>query len=352
MRKHDLDNLRYGIVLSVIFYHVIHMFNSLGIIRNVDIPGIPGLDVFLYILYPWFMPCLFIISGVSARHALEKQTPKQFWKSKCRRLLLPSIAGIFLLGWLPGWVTNQYTDMFIGGGGQIPGFAKYLIYCMCGIGPLWFLHQLVLACLVLLLVRKIDTRDQLTALGAKVNLPALFLLVFALWGSAQILNTPLIEIYRNGIYIFSFLLGYYVFSQEKVVALLQKWWWLFAAIAAVLCGAYTLFYWGQNFTLKENLKSPPTNAYAWFGCLAVLATGKRFLDKETRFTRYMAKNSFGFYVLHMPLMTIVTYGLDRYLNLPTWAMYLSLAVLTALLLPPLTALIRRIPILRTLLLGK
>lgn len=352
MRKHYLDNLRYGIVLSVVFYHVFYMFNSLGIIRNVDIPGIPALDVFLYILYPWFMPCLFLISGICARHTLQKQTPKQFWKTKCRRLLLPSIAGIFLLGWLPGWVTNQYTDMFAGSGALIPGFVKYLIYCMCGIGALWFLHQLVLACLVLLLVRKIDKGDTFTALGAKVNLPALFLLVFALWGSAQILNTPLIEVYRNGIYIFSFLLGYYVFAQEKTEALLKKWWWLFAAIAVVLCVGYTLFYWGRNFTLMENLKSPLTNAYAWFGCLAVLAAGKRFFDRQTHFTRYMTKNSFGFYVLHMPLMTIVTYGLDRYLELPAWGMYLSLAAITALLLPPLTWLIRKTPVLRTLLLGQ
>lgn len=352
MRKYYLDNLRYGIVLSVLFYHVIYMFNSVGVIRNVDIPGIPWMDVFLYILYPWFMPCLFIISGVSARYALQAQTPGQFWRSKVRRLLVPSVAGIFLLGWVSGWVTNQYSDIFFGGGDLLPGFVKYLICCLCGIGPLWFLHQLLAACLVLLLIRKLDKRDALTRLGARVSLPILLLLVFALWGSAQILNTPLLEVYRNGIYIFSFLLGYYVFSQGSVEILLEKHWALFLGIAAALCVGYTWFYFGQNYAAMENLKSFLTNACAWFGCLAALGMSKRFFSKETAFTRYMRKNSFGFYVLHYPLIAILTWAMDALLGFPVWAMYPALMLLTAALLPPLTALIRRIPILKTLLLGQ
>lgn len=351
MRKHYLDNLRCGIVLSVIFYHVIYLFNSVGVIRNVDIPGIPGMDVFLYILHPWFMPCLFIISGISARYALEKQTPKEFLRTKVRRLLIPSVAGIFLLGWVNGWVTSQYIDMFAGAGDQIPGFVKYLIWCLSGIGPLWYLHQLLAAYLVLLLIRKLDKSERLSVLARKVSFPILLVLMFALWGSAQILNMPLFEIYRNGIYIFSFLLGYYLFSQDSAEALLDKYQPLFLGIAGGLCVLYTCRYFGQNYAAMENLKSLLTNAYAWFGCLAVLAAGKRFFDRQTSFSRYMAKYSFGFYVLHYPLMAFLTWVLDRQLHLPVWAMYPALLVLTFLLLPPITNLIHRVPILKKMLLG-
>ena len=51
MRKPFLDNLRYSIVLLVILYHVFYLFNSVGVITNVAIPGIPELDVVLYILH-------------------------------------------------------------------------------------------------------------------------------------------------------------------------------------------------------------------------------------------------------------------------------------------------------------
>lgn len=351
MRKIYLDNVRYGIVLSVILYHVFYMFNSLGIIRNVEIAGIPQLDVILYVLYPWFMVCLFAIAGMSARYALQKQTGKHFLKTKVRKILVPSIAGIFVLGWVSGFVTNQYTDMFAGNGDVIPGIVKYLVYCLSGIGPLWFMHELMVAYLVLLLIHKIDKKDKLSLLGEKVNLPVLLLLVIAVWGSAQILNTPLIEIYRNGIYIFVFLLGYYVLAQKKVEELIRKYALLFQGIALALGIIYTVLYWGKNYSLMENLKSIPTNLYAWFGTLAVLAMGMRYFDKETAFTRYMRDRSFGFYVLHYPLMVLIVFGIDQVIDGPAILYYVLTLLLEMVLLPVVTELIRRFPVVRALLLG-
>ena len=112
MRKPFLDNLRYGIVLSVAVYHVFYQFNSVGVITNVVIPGIPALDAPLYVLYPWFMAALFMISGICARYSLEKQTGKQYLKGKVRRQLIPSIAIIFLIGWSTGWVPTS-TQTFL-----------------------------------------------------------------------------------------------------------------------------------------------------------------------------------------------------------------------------------------------
>lgn len=351
MRKPFLDNLRYYIVLLVILYHVFYLFNSVGVITNVAIPGIPELDVLLYVLYPWFMVTMFVISGICARYSLRKQTDKDFLKSKVRRQLIPSIAIIFIIGWTSGWVTSRYTDMFGTNGDLIPGFAKYLIWSLSGIGVLWFLHQLLLADVVLVLLRKIDKHDRLWQLGGKSNTIILCLLVFALWGSAQILNTPVIEVYRNGIYIFAFLAGYFLFSHDHIQELLAKSAPVLLAVSGILAVIFTAFYWGENYASMENLKSFLTNAYAWFATLAVLGSGKRWLDKETRFTRYMASRSFGFYVLHYPLLVLGAFAMDKFLHLPVWSMYLLLPVATVLVLPPLVAFIKRIPILKTLILG-
>lgn len=352
MRKPFLDNLRYSIVLLVILYHVFYLFNSVGVITNVAIPGIPELDVVLYLLYPWFMVALFLISGICARHSLEKQTNKAYLKTKVRRQLIPSIAIIFIFGWTSGWVTGQYADMFGTNSASIPGFAKYLIWSLSGIGVLWFLHELLLAELVLVLLRKIDRKDLLWQLGGKANVPILCLLVFALWGSAQILNTPVIEIYRNGIYIFAFLLGYFVFSHDRIQELLAKWTPLLLGVSGALAVIYTVTAWGKNYSEMSHLKSFLTNAYAWFAVLAVLGAGKRWLDSETAFTRFMAGRSFGFYVLHYPILALGAWGMDKVLHLPVWSMYLLLPVMLGILLPPLTALIKRIPVLRTLVLGE
>lgn len=352
MRKPFLDNLRYTIVLLVILYHVFYLFNSVGVITNVTIPGIPALDVVEYVLYPWFMTALFTISGACARYSLEKMTDRQFLRSKVRRQLVPSVAIIFLIGWTSGWVTGQYTDMFGTGSEAIPGIAKYLIWCMSGTGVLWFLHELLLAEAVLLLLRKLDRKDRLWKLGGKANFPVLCLLVFALWGSAQLFNTPVFEIYRNGIYLFAFLAGYFLFSHESVQALLAKYAPLLLAAAGGLAVVYTVTAWGENYAAMAHLKTFLTNAYAWFAVLAVLGAGKRWLNRETAFTRYMASRSFGFYVLHYPLLALGAYGMDKHLHLPVWSMYLLLPVLLAVCLPPLVALIKRLPVLRTLILGQ
>lgn len=352
MRKPFLDNLRHSIVLLVVIYHIFYQFNSVGVITNVVIPGIPVLDVVEYVLYPWFMVALFLISGICARYSLQKQTHKEFLKSKVRHYLIPSIAGIFIIGWMSGWVTAQYIDMFGTASDRIPGFVKYLIWGLSGIGVLWFLHQLILADLVLVLIRKIDKKDRLWQLGGKANILVLCLMVFALWGSAQILNTPVIEIHRNGIYTFAFLAGYCVFSHERVQELLAKWAPVLLAVSGVLAVVYVWNVWGENYTTMSHLKEFLTNAYAWFATLAVLGAGKRWMDRETKFTRYMASRSFGFYVLHYPLMTVCTWYLDKVLHLPVWSMYLILPVVLAVVLPVLVAMVKKVPVLRRLLLGE
>lgn len=352
MRKPFLDNLRYALVLTVIVYHVFYLFNSVGVITNVAIPGIPALDIVEYTVYPWMMACMFLISGICARYSLERKSGKAFLKSKLKPYLLPSIAVIFLYGWTSGWVTNQYSDLFAGNADKIPGMVKYLIWCLCGIGVTWYLREMVLLDAVLVLIRKVDKQDALHTLGAKAGFGGICLLWIGLWASAQILNTPLIEVYRNGFYLFVFLCGYAVFSHDHIQELLARKAALLLALTSVLAVVYIAGVWGTNYARLSHLKEPLTNLYAWFGCLTLLGCGKRWMDEETAFTRYMCSRSFGFYILHYPLLALGAYMLDRHLNLPVWAMYPLLLLGLLGILPPLVAAVKRLPILRTLILGE
>ena len=350
-RKNYIDNIRWITVLLVVVYHVIYIFNSVGVISNFAVLGIAQMDVFLYFVYPWFMALLFVVAGMSAKYSLQKRSSKEFAKDRVKRLLVPSIAGIFILGWVAGWITNYYTDMFMGSGEQIPGLIKYLIYCVCGIGPLWFAQELFLACMVLLLVRKIDRKGTLDRLGQKTNCIALVLLVLPFWGSSMILNTPLLEVYRNGFYICSFLLGYYVFSNDEVIEKLRKVKvWLL--LAAGVCGvAYTAYYFGENYTTMAVLKHPFTNIYAYLMILAILACAKDWLNFETSISKYLTKANFGFYVLHYPLLSVIAFVTNEILQLPLAVCYIMNLVLVLLLLPVVYEVLRRIPVIRFLLLG-
>lgn len=352
MRKAYIDNLRCGVVLLVIVYHVIYMFNTVGIISNVTIMGIPQAEGLMYAVYPWFMAIMFLLAGISARYALEKTDVKSYRKARVRKLLIPSVAGIFIYGWIGGWITDRYVDMFAGNVDLIPGVVKYLVYCMSGIGPLWFMHELFLATMLLLLIHKLDKEDKLWKLGERAaKWWVLCLLVLAVWGSAYLLNTPLIEVYRNGFYFLFFFLGYYVFSHEEVMKEVEKCWLPFLVAAVGLGVAYTVFFWGENFTTLANLKKPLTNAYAWFATLALLGCGRRWWNKETAFTRYMRPRSFGFYVLHYILLAVITYVADLYFELSFPAFYVILLVLEMILLPVVFEVVKRIPVVKRLVLG-
>lgn len=150
-----LDNIRWITVVLVIIYHIIYLFNNSGVISNIGVKGIQIMDTFLIFVYPWFMCLLFIVSGISCNYSLRKRSNKEFIKDRAKRILLPSVLGIFIYGWISGFITAQYTDMFAGNGNNIPGFIKYFIYSLMGIGPLWFCHVLFIGSLLIVLIRKI-----------------------------------------------------------------------------------------------------------------------------------------------------------------------------------------------------
>lgn len=79
MRKTYIDNIRWITVVLVVIYHVIYMFNG---VQTIGVIGpfseVQYQDIYQYIVYPWFMLLLFIISGMSSRFYLNNHSDKEF----------------------------------------------------------------------------------------------------------------------------------------------------------------------------------------------------------------------------------------------------------------------------------
>ena len=351
MRKYYIDNIRSLTIILVVVYHVIYIFNSIitdGVIG--PITKFHGVDAVQYLLYPWFMVILFIISGMCSRYYLDRHTVKEYIRARTRKLLVPSTIGILVFGWAQGYFNMAFSHAFDTMPAEVPGAARYFIMCLSGTGVLWTIQVMWILSMVLLLVRKIEKGYILEA-GKKAGIIFLILLGILVWLSAQILNTPVIAVYRFGIYGISFLLGYYVFSHGAVTDQLKKYGVLLLLCACILGAVYVWRDYGQNYAAAPNVNSPLAVAYGWMMCLAVLGCMKKWGDRSSRASRFIAEKSFGLYVFHYLALSACAYCLTTYTDMPGVVIYLLTAVSAFAGAFILYEIISRIPVLRWCVLG-
>ena len=102
MRKHYLDNIRFLTIFFVVIFHVYFYYNNIG--TEAMFAGLKPYEgavtfagIYQYFVYPWFMCLLFIVSGISCNYSLRKRNNKEFIKDRAKRILLPSVLGIFII---------------------------------------------------------------------------------------------------------------------------------------------------------------------------------------------------------------------------------------------------------------
>lgn len=351
MRKHYIDNIRWSTVLLVVLYHVIYMYNGVATAGVIGpFTQVQYQDALQYILYPWFMVLLFIISGMCSRYYLESHSIKEFIASRTRKLLVPSTIGLFVFQWILGYFNMAISNAFESMPDTMPKVILYLIMSVSGTGVLWYIQLLWVFSIGIALVRKFEEGKLFTLCG-KVNLAILIVLGAFVWGAAQILNTPIITVYRFGIYGFVFLLGYFVFAHDCVIEKLSKYWHVLAAVAVILGVGYVYYYFGENYAIEPVVNSPFSVAYGWMAILAVFAVVKKWGNRENAFSAWMTKKSFGLYVFHYLPLAAVAYCLKKYTQVPCLPSYLITGAATLAGGFLLSEIISRIPILRWCVLG-
>ena len=361
MRKHWLDNLRWVTVLLVLLYHVIYFYNNKGVFGGIGGfgDGPQYQDVVMYILYPWFMPLLFLLAGISARYALEKYPAKDWFKARTRKLLVPGTIGLLVFHWMVGYF-NTAVAAKSGAFAGMPGIGRYLMWAVSGTGPLWFIQDLWLFSLILLLIRKLDPENRFHEWCGKLGVLWIILLGVLFWAGEQTLirnprpESPdgLLNLYKPVFYLIPFLLGYFVFSHEQVQDRLGRIWIPLLGCAAAAGIALIVTTFGQDNTSPQYLGSPLNCLYGWLMCLAMIAWFRTRFDRTSAFAGYMTRSSFGIYIVHYLVIASLGYMMKVYTDLPPVAMYLILGVAVFTLSPLIYEIIRRIPVIRWCVLGE
>lgn len=341
-RKNYLDNIRVICVLLVVVYHVINVFNCAGSMIHYNTEGIAALDNIGYAVYPWFMSILFVVAGASARMSVEKRGVRGFVAQRTKKLLVPLVASMLTIS--PAVMAfSVFVKGEWGEFSKIPAPALFVVLILAGSAHLWFIGQLYLTSLAALIVQAIDRKKTLEKLGERAGVFVLIALALPLFVLAQFGN--FLEVMRIPLYFVLYLLGYYVFSSEKVLERLKNIKIPLAVCALVLLPIQAYFSFGVSFSVCVNYPLP--HLYAWITVLAVFA----FYDKlnfTNKVFSYLKKVSFGVYLFHYLPMMVISYYIVEKMKLPVLLDYAAVLVLSTVAAFAVTEILRRIPGIRGL----
>ena len=322
MRKHYIDNLRWLAILLLIPYHAAQAFNSWGEPNYICFNSNRAISSIIVFFSPYFMPLLFLLAGMSTKFALQKRTYAQYAAERTKRLLVPFIFGVLTFVPIMTFLADKYNFGYNGG-----FFEHYKVFFTkltdftgadggFSLGQFWFL--LYLFVISLIAVAMIAAQKKL-APKLEINAP---LWIVCLLGLPLPLLHELLSVGGKSLaeFLYIFLVGYYVFSNDKVIEKLEKFRVIFVAVGLIagVMNVY-LFLWCET---KHTTLNTVTNFITeWAMVLALMGAGKKRLDFSGKISGFMSKRSFAFFSFHFIWVIVLQYLLSDVLDGSTLLLY-------------------------------
>ena len=292
------------------------VYNDFGESFYVKGANLAAAGRFIVAFWPWFMPLLFTLAGISAAYALAAKGTRAYARERVMRLLIPLVFGVLLLVPMQTYIAEVFHNGYTGG-----YFRQYILFFtkptdlsgyQGGFTPahLWFLAYLFLISMVSLPLLHWYNRSQKRLLLDRLPLIALLALFLVPVFTQVILD---ISGKSVGEYLTYFLFGYFILSDARIQDMLQRFRFLLLALALSGMVACVLWYRAieaYSFVLYELLYA----LYAWSMILAILGLGKRYLDFSNAGTAYLSKASFPIYVFHQQWLVLAAFFALRWFS--------------------------------------
>ena len=315
MRINYIDNLRWICVLLLFPFHAFRVYN---VGENFYIKGveIQAASNFITLMWPWFMPLLFLLSGVSSAYALEKRTIKNYIKDRFFKLFIPLFFGVLFLVPIQTYFAEVFHNNYSGN-----YFKQYILFFtkptdltgyLGGFTPahLWFILYLFIISIIALPVIYFYQKSPKKLQVHKIPF-SVFLLFFIIPGFSQVILD--IDGKSIGEYLVWFLFGYFFISNNEIQNKARKYRYPLLGLTVSCIIVYTLFgetIYNLSFILIEILYF----IYAWVAILAIIGFGKQHLDFKNYATAYLSQSSFNIYVLHQQWIVIAAYFTLMWIN--------------------------------------
>jgi peptidoglycan/LPS O-acetylase OafA/YrhL len=353
IRYEFLDWLRVIAIFVLLFFHTGMLFVGWGWhITNGE--SIPALVWPMDIAHRLRMPLLFVIAGAGMWYALQRRSIAAFTGERTLRLLVPVVAGMFLI--VPPQI---YVERVVDGEWQ-GGYLRFLVERVLEFQPypagnfswhhLWFIVYLFVYVLLLLPIMAWWRRTP------PVSKPGAWLFALGLpLGLNEALLKPLFPESHNltsDWYTFNhyLLLTMYGFA---LASMPSAWDWLAArrrwalgAALVVITGLLACFAAGVilHDTVADSVLA---NVFTWTSLMAFLGYGRQYLSFGNRLLAWARDASYPVYILHQTVIILIAWYVIREPWTP-WTKYgvVLLATLAACVL--LYEGIRRVAALRFL----
>jgi len=316
MRKHYIDNLRFLSVFLLFPFHACMIYNAFGENFYIRGPQVRLFNDFIMITWPWFMPLLFVIAGISSAYALKKRTAKQFLAERFVKLFLPFIFGTLIYIPIQTYFAERYHNQYTGG-----FFHQYVLFFtkptdLTGYtggftpGHLWFILFLLIISIIALPIMKIYIKSSHPIKGSKLSIPVLipFFLI-------PLLMTPILDVEGKslGQFLALFLLGFFILSEEDVIQRLEKHRWLLSAVSILLLISYlVMIYVDLDYGILFDIYY---YFIMWICILAILGMGKHFLNFSNRISTYLTKASFPIYFFHQTWLVATAFYVFKFTSI-------------------------------------
>jgi len=308
-RNHFIDNIRWMSLFLLFPFHSFIIYNTFGEENYIRGPGNYYLSIFTSILWPWFMPLLFVIAGISSMYALKNRTIKEYLVERFKKLFVPLFFGIvFICPFLTFFAEkfhNNYTGTYL---------QQYMLFFTKetdlsgyngGFTPahLWFLlYLLVISITAIPCIRFIPPK--INNVIEKMNVFALISVFIIPYLGHFIIN---IHGKSVGEFFFYFIFGYYLFSNEKITEKCSGYSWLLGIISIISLSIYL-------FIDNDTVKSIIQRLYGFCTISLIIGIGRTKLNFTNKAIKYFSNISFGIYLFHLSWVTMIAYYIMKYIE--------------------------------------
>jgi glucans biosynthesis protein C len=320
-RRIDLDWLRVIAVLLLVPFHAALIFLPDPALVAYVKDNRPSaiLTPLVDFLSRWQLEVLFFVAGAASWYALGKRSVGRYLLERLQRLLVPFIFGLLVL--VPLMVNMRFLGQpeaaslgqiyvrFFARGSDLTGMTG-------GFTPahLWFLLYLFTFCVaglpLFLLLRLPSVQRGLARLA---GLPGVIGLLYL--GCVPLALARQVDLVGLGdkdpLYYFLIVLAGYLFtSQPRFQEAIDRAIWVSLSLALVATLA-------PQVPAVVALLAAPTAGFAslllfklsqWAWLLAILGGAHRWLSSDSPVLRYAGEAAMPFYILHLPLVTLVGLG--------------------------------------------